>query len=475
MSDEYDVIVCGSGLVECIISLALSQEGKKVLHIDRNSFYGGEGASLDLNSFWKLFRPGVEASKNIDQNGHWNFDLIPKFFMINGGIMKLLEKTRVYEDIQWKTTGSTYVYQLKQDGYFSKGGPKISKVPCNDKEALKSDFMGLLERNRCRNFFTFLQNYDPNDPTTHANIDLERENFSRLIKKFNLSPNILDLVGHAMAFYQDDNFIEEPALKTMNKINLFMHLSNRYQGSPFQYPIQGMNTIFKSFSTLFRNSGGTFYSNRDVEEILKDEEGKVTGVKSRGELIRCKSVICHPSYMIRTENHTKVTKVGKAIRCICILDHPIPNTDDDNSLQIILPHRQTGRKSDISIVQLSSDHEMCSSGYFIAIISTIAESTDSENEIKPALDILGPVSEKFYTISDLYVANSDFCDNIFITNSADTFTHLETASENILEIYKRLTWKNIDLINIHTSSTPQPSKSSTTFNLEDLETELYSH
>ena len=74
-------------------------------------------------------------------------------------------------------------------------------------------------------------------------------------------------------------------------------------------------------------------------------------------------------------------------------------------------------------------------------------------------------------MSDLYIPNSDFSDNIFITNSADTLTHLGTASENILEIYNKLTLKNLDLISIHTSSTPQPSKNLMTFNLEDLETE----
>jgi Rab GDP dissociation inhibitor len=36
---------------------------------------------------------------------------------------------------------------------FSKGGPKISKVPATDKEALNSDLMGLLEKRRCKNFF----------------------------------------------------------------------------------------------------------------------------------------------------------------------------------------------------------------------------------------------------------------------------------------------------------------------------------
>lgn len=201
-----------------------------------------------------------------------------------------------------------------------------------------------------------------------------------------------------MAFYQDDNFIEEPALPTMKKIRHYMHLCSRYQGSPFQYPLQGMHTIFNLFATNFKNSGGTFYPNRDVEEILKNEEGKVTGIISRGELIRCKSIICHPSYMIRTGNHSKVAKIGKAIRCICILNHPIPNTNDEKSFQVILPQRQTGRKSDISIVSLSSDHEMCSSGYFIVVISTIAESNDSENEIKPALDLLGPILEKFFIV-----------------------------------------------------------------------------
>jgi Rab GDP dissociation inhibitor len=57
MDETYDVIVCGTGLIECILSGLLSQAGKKVLHIDRNSFYGGEGASLNLTNLWKIFRP----------------------------------------------------------------------------------------------------------------------------------------------------------------------------------------------------------------------------------------------------------------------------------------------------------------------------------------------------------------------------------------------------------------------------------
>lgn len=40
MDEEYDAIVLGTGLKECILSGMLSVSGKKVLHIDRNKYYG---------------------------------------------------------------------------------------------------------------------------------------------------------------------------------------------------------------------------------------------------------------------------------------------------------------------------------------------------------------------------------------------------------------------------------------------------
>ncbi|RKP28106.1 GDP dissociation inhibitor, partial [Syncephalis pseudoplumigaleata] len=46
--EQYDVIIVGTGLTECILSGLLSVEGKKVLHVDRNDYYGGESTSLNL-------------------------------------------------------------------------------------------------------------------------------------------------------------------------------------------------------------------------------------------------------------------------------------------------------------------------------------------------------------------------------------------------------------------------------------------
>lgn len=58
MDEEYDIVVCGTGLSECILAGLLSANGKKVLHVDRNSYYGGDSASVNLTNLWKKFRPG---------------------------------------------------------------------------------------------------------------------------------------------------------------------------------------------------------------------------------------------------------------------------------------------------------------------------------------------------------------------------------------------------------------------------------
>lgn len=132
MDEEYDAIVLGTGLKECILSGMLSVSGKKVLHIDRNKYYGGESASITpLEELFQRFNvdaPGDRYGRGRD----WNVDLIPKFLMANGLLVKLLIHTGVTRYLEFKSVEGSYVY---------KGG-KISKVPVDQKEALASDLMG---------------------------------------------------------------------------------------------------------------------------------------------------------------------------------------------------------------------------------------------------------------------------------------------------------------------------------------------
>ncbi len=81
--------------------------------------------------------------------------------------------------------------------------------------------------------------------------------------------------------------------------------------------------------------------NTKVDEILFNGDGKVCGIKSGAEEAKAPMIICDPSY-VRDLKKTKES--GKVIRAICILDHPIPSTNDSSSCQIILPQKQLGRR-----------------------------------------------------------------------------------------------------------------------------------
>ena len=113
-----------------------------------------------------MFRPGKEVPKQYGENRDWNVDLIPKFVMADGNLVKLLLKTGVSNYLEWKCIDGTYVYQWDKGGIFSSAKGVIHKVPSNDKEALSSDLMGLFEKNRCRKFFQFIQEFDDKEPKT---------------------------------------------------------------------------------------------------------------------------------------------------------------------------------------------------------------------------------------------------------------------------------------------------------------------
>ena len=58
----------------------------------------------------------------------------------------------------------------------------------------------------------------------------------------------------------------------------------RYGNSPFIYPLYGLSGLAEGFSRLCALYGGTYMLNRDAEEILFDENNKVIGIKSQGEV-----------------------------------------------------------------------------------------------------------------------------------------------------------------------------------------------
>ena len=72
---EYDAIIMGTGLKECVISGLLSVQGMRVLQMDRNNYYGADCASLNLTNLYEKFNAGVPP-ESLGVNRDFNVDLM---------------------------------------------------------------------------------------------------------------------------------------------------------------------------------------------------------------------------------------------------------------------------------------------------------------------------------------------------------------------------------------------------------------
>lgn len=168
---------------------------------------------------------------------------------------------------------------------------------------------------------------------------------------FKLEPSTRDFVGHAMALYQTDDYIEQPgaANEAIERIRLYVNSMARYGKSPYIYPLYGLGELPQGFARLSAIYGGTYMLNTDVDEFIY-EGSKVVGIKATmkekddtGEGMKfetkAKKILADPSYF---PGKARVT--GHLLKAICILNHPVPNTGDIDSLQLIIPQSQVGRK-----------------------------------------------------------------------------------------------------------------------------------
>ena len=95
---------------------------------------------------------------------------------------------------------------------------------------------------------------------------------------------------------------------------------------------------------------------------------------------------------------------------------------------------------------VSSAHAVCSRGLYIAMISTTVETNCPEDEIRPAVDLLGDVLEMFVQVTDMHMpVNDSASENLHVTQSYDATSHFETASLDVLEIYERIMGEKLDM------------------------------
>lgn len=182
-------------------------------------------------------------------------------------------------------------------------------------------------------------------------LNLNQCSMKEVYDKFGLEAGTRDFVGHSMALFTTDDYINNPgqAKETVERIRLYVNSMARYGKSPYIYPLYGLGELPQGFARLSAIYGGTYMLNTHIDEVMY-EGGKATGIKAtmkeKGEegegmkfSTKAKKIIADPSYF-----PSKAQVTGQLLKAICVLNHPVDKTDQSDSLQLILPQSQIGRK-----------------------------------------------------------------------------------------------------------------------------------
>jgi|EP00945_MAST-04E_sp_MAST-4E-sp1_P004321 Rab GDP dissociation inhibitor len=443
---KYDVVICGTGLTECILSGLLCKKGMKVLHTDRNDFYGSACASLTLSNLFKKFKnrePTEEEFTRLGKDRYYNVDLVPKLILGAGQLVKIILYTKTEHYLEFNAV----------DGSFAAQGGKPSKVPSTASEAVKTPLVGFFQKRRLRGLLQFLAGYDAKDTKTHQGQDLNKVTSRELFKYFSCDDNTAEFVGHCMALMPDNTYLDEPACKMVDACQLYVESLTRYGGiSPYLYPNYGLGGLPEGFSRLSAVYGGTFMLMRDVHEIVRNEDGVVVGVTSKNpeekdaeEAAVANIVVGDPSYFGKDRCELR----GHVVRSICILEKSIPNLGQDcRSCQIIIPQGQCKRNHDIYITMIGEKLHCTPEGRYVVTISTTVETSveTALQELEPAIKLIGAknILERFDEVSPFYVPKKDLeRDNCFCSRSYDATSNFESILDDVFGLYERITGERL--------------------------------
>jgi len=446
MYDHYDVIVLGTGLTESILAGMLSsafyeeyesappdrheKRKRTILVLDPNPYYGGECASLPLTEMRERFSSAAGQPQynpfTTPQGGSYLLDVIPKFVMASGLLVKILTATgAIHYNTEWMVAQGSYVRQ----------GNRLYKVPVTPDEALQSPLMGFFEKRRTAKFLQMCVE-KPHVQSPYTTMSM-RETF----KKYKLEPSTILFLGHAVALYDNDMYLDRPAAETLSRIALYATSLQQFEnaGSPYLYPLYGMSVLPQVFSRFCAARGGTFVVNCP-KPIEIDSDVQTVTVGAERKIIHYSKLVSAPSFF-----RHKLKKVGQTVKCVCIFSQPpLRDLPDVTSAQVILPAAELNRQHDIYVMVLSSEHKVCPPGKYIGMVATTIETSHPEKELTAGLSLFHHIDEKFVIISDLYKDESP-CKNVHISQSYDASTHFEGTAADALRLFQEVMGYAFDL------------------------------
>lgn len=426
--EEFDIIILGTGIIESIVAAKLVKKFK-ILIIDKNNTYGADTASLNYKEICKRFNQETQPLL-LENFKNFSIDLLPKMILIEGRIQDYLKEYNLKDMINFVIIPGCFIYK--------KG--KCIPVPMNEKSSFNTSAVSFLQKPRLIKFFWDVRKFVEN-PNTYKFQNTMREEFDA----YGINDETKELIGHAICLNLDNSYLDKHPRETFDKLVLFVSSIRNQKSniSPYAYPLYGLSEFSQTFSRYSSNFGAICRLNTSINSIDVNEYNNfiLQCIDHEGQplIVQSKCIIGEPSYF---KEDTEIKY--EVIRCICIIKGDIKLLEKQISAQITFLASDLKRQNDILLIILGEREKTSFNEYKIAIISTIKETENIENELKIVIDKLGCIIHKFIRVDEIRGPDPELnSPGIYISESVDHTPSLETIFEQAEQIINKINKDNI--------------------------------
>ncbi|KAH9828112.1 DNA repair protein rad16-like [Teratosphaeria destructans] len=177
---EWDIVISGTGLPQSLLSLALSRSGKRILHVDRNDYYGGNEAALSLSEAeqWaakyagqaqhprasfshasvKAATPNDGPEKRLGSSRAYSLALAPQLIYARSDFIGALIASQTTNQLEFLAVGSWFV--VKPSTGDSSPEATITKVPSGREDIFRDSSLNVRVKRSLMQFLRYVITYE---------------------------------------------------------------------------------------------------------------------------------------------------------------------------------------------------------------------------------------------------------------------------------------------------------------------------
>ncbi|KAL2007570.1 hypothetical protein VTN00DRAFT_9008 [Thermoascus crustaceus] len=202
---QWDITISGTGLAQSLLALALSRSGKKVLHVDKNPYYGGAEAAFSLQEAeeWverlkqepgrepfedvSIYAPPEQGASKLSSSRAYTLSLSPHIIYCRSQLIPTLVSSKVYRQLEFQAVGSWWIF--RSPGAEETG---LRRVPSSREDVFADDNISMKSKRTLMKLLRHISQPPQEDESAAEPEDLDLPFADYLTSRFQIPSELYD-------------------------------------------------------------------------------------------------------------------------------------------------------------------------------------------------------------------------------------------------------------------------------------------